>query len=298
MPRGEALKRTIKNTFAFCFNPRPRLPRGEAGGEPDEGQFKARVSIHAPGCPGAKQGLDRSTVSFDVVSIHAPGCPGAKRPQRHGRQPHDDVSIHAPGCPGAKPPSRRRRRGIRRRFNPRPRLPRGEALCGVPLRGSLEMFQSTPPVAQGRSETVVLARDQIGVVSIHAPGCPGAKPSICSSSRTSISFQSTPPVAQGRSADRRRHSSFARCFNPRPRLPRGEASRTTSAARPTAVSIHAPGCPGAKLQRIARPTSEARFQSTPPVAQGRSSRAMPRERTSTGFNPRPRLPRGEARACA
>jgi len=83
-------------------------------------------------------------------------------------------------------------------------------------------------------------------------------------------FQSTPPVAEGRCAKggtgRVQDGS---CFNPRPPLPRGDATAFAVGRAPHRVSIHAPRCRGAMPWPPACPARRTRFQSTPPVAEGR-----------------------------
>ncbi len=160
------------------------------------------------------------------------------------------VSIHAPRCRGAMP------------------------LRATPdeLR---QVFQSTPPVAEGRC----------------GRGSSWGGPF--------REFQSTPPVAEGRCGYRQRHPAPRLCFNPRPPLPRGDANTSQSGRESYRVSIHAPRCRGAMPLTDYVRREALRFQSTPPVAEGRCRALVPGARLVIGFNPRPPLPRGDARVtCA
>ena len=85
-------------------------------------------------------------------------------------------------------------------------------------------------------------------------------------------------------------------FNPRPPLPRGDARQLLARITlPWPVSIHAPRCRGAMLTRSRPCWSIIGFQSTPPVAEGRCRAPPTAPRIPRSFNPRPPLPRGDAR---
>ena len=246
LPRGEARRRAARRLPATSFNPRPRLPRGEASW--------GRSCTPHDACFNPRPRLPRGEAIDTVRHPRPPGCfnPRPRLPRGEARQPG-------------------RRGAIQAGFNPRPRLPRGEARVGVghhqgrlvsihapgcpgakrfTVRAGLcdNRFQSTPPVAQGRSPDALLKLMPSQEVSIHAPVAQGRSRAGSWPLPALRRFQSTPPVAQGRSPwSGRSSSSRAACFNPRPRLPRGEARRLH---RPRVlqgqVSIHAPGCPGAK----------------------------------------------------
>ncbi len=160
---------------------------------------------------------------------------------------------------------------------------------------------------------------EVFVVSIHAPRCRGAMRRTRRRTLPMSRFQSTPPVAEGRCRMAAPVRCSAGCFNPRPPLPRGDASGVLLRWGNYQVSIHAPRCRGA-MRQIAQPVRQRRrFQSTPPVAEGRCDGdarlgrrggdvsihaprcrgAMPqksgsRSRPPNCFNPRPPLPRGDA----
>jgi len=82
-------------------------------------------------------------------------------------------------------------------------------------------------------------------------------------------FQSTPPVAEGRCVSAGVMAVRPGSFNPRPPLPRGDASADRRRRRQCAVSIHAPRCRGAMRPLHRLHPLVPRFQSTPPVAEGR-----------------------------
>ena len=110
-------------------------------------------------------------------------------------------------------------------------------------------------------------------------------------------FQSTPPVAEGRCAGDVRHDAADLTgFNPRPPLPRGDARCQTTRAPYRLVSIHAPRCRGAMHAEVDRFLVSDKFQSTPPVAEGRCATAQRNRHPLDCFNPRPPLPRGDALA--
>ncbi len=131
------------------FNPRPSLPRGDAAAA-EMPPAEIIVSIHAPRCRGAMPRRRGRQVAVDVVSIHAPRCRGAMRVKAldyrtlskfqstplvaegrcvgGGAGGHvKTVSIHAPRCRGAML-SHCCCRAATSGFNPRPSLPRGDAL--------------------------------------------------------------------------------------------------------------------------------------------------------------------------
>ena len=160
---------------------------------------------------------------------------------------------------------------IPKRFNPRPPLPRGDAV--KPLRcnhidvivsihaprcrGATHDGAGKPagprrvsihaPRCRGATRAGAQGTNRGSFVSIHAPRCRGATPMYNKVTLQTRKFQSTPPVAEGR-----RHSRFS-CrstyvrFNPRPPLPRGDAPLVADEVVGPMVSIHAPRCRGATL---------------------------------------------------
>jgi len=137
------------------------------------------------------------------------------------------------------------------------------------------MFQSTPPVAEGRCakrfvasagcirfnprpplprgdarRLMRLATPETNV-SIHAPRCRGAMPCIWQIKTRRQTFQSTPPVAEGR------------------------CEVSLEQIRSAFVSIHAPRCRGAMPPDVSDSAAGDMFQSTPPVAEGRCAAALP-----------------------
>ncbi len=153
--------------------------------------------------------------------------------------------CHSPGrairCPGKS-------------FNPRPPLPRGDA-----------------PVAP-RLERRYMQ------VSIHAPRCRGAMPTIGIHIPQGITgFNPRPPVAEGRCRGRGcRGSGAVRCFNPRPPLPSGDADNAGHPWSGVADCFNPrpplPRGDAGAAPREAR--SVARFQSTPPRGDARHNHSL------------------------
>ena len=110
-------------------------------------------------------------------------------------------------------------------------------------------------------------------------------------------FQSTPPVVEGRRTVRWLSTLTCTSFNPRPPLSRGEGRPCvhgdTDQLEP--VSIHAPRCRGAKDKEPNMTDTTLKFQSTPPVVEGRRRARSPHAGDISCFNPRPPLSRGEGR---
>ncbi len=155
------------------------------------------------------------------------------------------------------------------------------------------MFQSTPPVAEGRCPPPIycwigrvcfnprppLPRGDafrrgswpfVPVVSIHAPRCRGAMQAQTDVAGANALFQSTPPVAEGRCDLYTAYTRWCRGFNPRPPLPRGDAPRPT--ARQQGVGMFQSTPPVAEGRCLGVGGGFAAnvvFQSTPPVAEGR-----------------------------
>ena len=182
-------------------------------------------------------------------------------------------------------------------FQSTPPVAQGRSAGNIRATKRLAGFQSTPPVAQGRSMELAEEHGLKKAVSIHAPGCPGAKLGDGGDGQPGFKFQSTPPVAQGRS---RRSDAFmlspyrfqstppvaqGRSFAPgrkalrelrvsihAPGCPGAKPGSLPCGSQSVAVSIHAPGCPGAKQWHRLMSAPDGLFQSTPPVAQGRSPR--------------------------
>ena len=205
------------------FNPRPSLPKGEAA-QPKESDEIARL--------------------FQSTPFAAEG-----RSLRHrARRPAAwQVSIHALRCRRAKRPAAPAGRETYARFNPRPSLPKGEALC--------ESVWDVDPIVSIHALRCRRAKLLQGLdlriqvdVSIHALRCRRAKPMYHGWQAGTCAFQSTPFAAEGRS----------------------QVWQTSFAGMPL-------------------------FQSTPFAAEGRSAWSGFRRTASTSrFNPRPSLPKGEA----
>ena len=156
-------------------------------------------------------------------------------------------------------------------FNPRPPLPGGAAATVLSIRRLDGMFQSSPPVAGGRSNAAVGVGVPFTYVSILAPRCRGAQRDSSPEVGDTVSVSILAPRCRGA----QRHASG-----------RQEHLRR--------VSILAPRCRGAQRDALVQEPMVARFQSSPPVAGGRSlARRLPRS-VLKRFNPRPPLPGGAA----
>ena len=197
LPRGDARRPADLRNWRLCFNPRPPLPRGDAILR-DQGYLLLLPFQSTP--PVAEGRCFASSVTrHNRKSFNPrPPLPRGDAAWIETRNPGVAVSIHAPRCRGAMPVSAPLRackslfqstppvaegrcplRGVdadeARSFNPRPPLPRGDALPAAVAFDAGSLFQSTPPVAEGRCTTIITSTNQTGV-SIHAPRCRGAMP--------------------------------------------------------------------------------------------------------------------------
>ncbi len=161
-------------------------------------------------------------------------------------------------------------------FNPRPPSPRGDAVTRAEMwhiknvsiraprrRGAMRCFPCQVKLCTGVSIRAPRRRGAMreqrrkvaacATVSIRAPRRRGAMPG-CRSwcSAMAFRFQSAPPVAEGRCLYRPRTSRVARCFNPRPPSPRGDAGGWRAGHAGAHVSICAPRRRGAMRERLAR----------------------------------------------
>jgi len=153
------------------FNPRPSLPRGDAPA-PSTARAALLVSIRAPRCRGAMLLRDAELGLVALVSIRAPRCRGAMR-GCHLSLPSLLVFQSAPLVAEGRCACLHRGSPKVDGFNPRPSLPRGDAL----------------------------SRDIVWlplIVSIRAPRCRGAMPGVSVCSAQPFWFQSAPLVAEGR----------------------------------------------------------------------------------------------------
>ena len=196
---GRSVSEAILHAVRRSFNPRPSLPKGEAGGRRVWALSDA-VSIHALRCRRAKPlptRNGRSCKLFQSTPFAAEGRSGARR-QRHAD--FQVVSIHALRCRRAK------------RTSARPTLPLG-------------WFQSTPFAAEGRSLRKVLGVLHRYLVSIHALRCRRAKRAADDIQAVLLKgFNPRPSLPKGEACRRAVVSRRAWTgFNPRPSLPKGEA---------------------------------------------------------------------------
>ncbi len=82
------------------------------------------------------------------------------------------------------------------------------------------------------------------------------------------------------------------CFNPRPPSPRGDAIHEQQLRDGYRVSIHAPRHRGAMQANSGCPTAAHRFQSTPPVTEGRCASSASRLRPNSTFQSTPPVTEG------
>ena len=161
------------------------------------------------------------------------------------------------------------------------------------------LFQSTPLVAEGR------CLDSIGnpvsplTVSIHAPRCRGAMHLFSDHHCNLLEVSIHAPRCRGAM----RVHTDASTYSPSVSIhaPRCRGAMPASAALSAAswrVSIHAPRCRGAMPDNRQHQRIGPMFQSTPLVAEGRCAYCRDLLGANPCFNPRPSLPRGDARGQA
>ncbi len=184
------------------------------------------------------------------------------------------VSIHAPRCRGAMLSRHRQMGCAAARFNPRPPLPRGDALGGGCHSTNLWSFNPRPPLPRGDAPELTNRRSH-SFVSIHAPRCRGAMLNDLADPLVFIPFQSTPPVAEGRCTPNRNLRGSKKLVSIHAPRCRGAMQFTSSVRDGSSfVSIHAPRCRGAMPHHDAAQRCANQFQSTPPVAEGRCLLSM------------------------
>ncbi len=256
------------------FNPRPPSPRGDArpGGRV---AGHLAVSIHAPRHRGAMRSLRCRSDSLPWFQSTPPVTEGrCTRPAVAARGSRSFQSTppvtegrcsalqsivcgywsfnprppspRGDACPSGTP-SRRTPR-----FNPRPPSPRGDAISVRLLPVPMSMFQSTPPVTEGRCERYRRRREHAYRFNPRPPS-PRGDALVCHSSRCVLSsFNPRPPSPRGDAGSGLSWPAVSPGFNPRPPSPRGDAWFATAAAAFSAVSIHAPRHRGAMHLRRSR----------------------------------------------
>ena len=319
-PRCRGAMRGGNRAFpaSTCFNPRPPLPRGDAL-SPSHHLFHVVVSIHAPRCRGAMHCYRVVADGVEWFQSTPPVAEGRCRNSLGSKLSITLVSIHAPRCRGAMPASLDRRRGQCIRFNPRPPLPRGDARQRPPCRYLSRRFNPRPPLPRGDARYHLQRTDSGYAVSIHAPRCRGAMPAATGRRcrRQTVSIHA--PRCRGAMPERATngavrcevsiHAPRCRGAMPNPDVS-GRACIVVSIHAPRCrgamrvevvprkpvirVSIHAPRCRGAMRALPRQASGMTKFQSTPPVAEGRCWRNTRGRRFRPCFNPRPPLPRGDA----
>ena len=121
--------------------------------------------------PGAPYSYSHET----EVSIHAPRCRGAMLQRLLALGMEVIVSIHAPRCRGAMHCCRLHRRGEIIVFQSTPPVAEGRCRQGGVLLPDRQGFNPRPPLPRGDARKT-LAAIEAWIVSIHAPRCRGAMP--------------------------------------------------------------------------------------------------------------------------
>ncbi len=318
-PRGDAESLRAGARHHCRFNPRPPSPRGDACGHRGSGPAGARVSIHAPRHRGAMRCSHRNCRADQVqVSIHAPRHRGAMPCSVPHRIASDWFQSTPPVTEG-RCDVFDKRLPFWSRFNPRPPSPRGDAVQPASSPGYYEvsihaprhrgamrirgrsavignLFQSTPPVTEGRCALV--AACTAGDRASFNPRPPSPRGDAGSDRRMVIGhagFNPRPPSPRGDAFSVSISPRACTRFNPRPPSPRGDAVKPGRLRCPMPVSIHAPrhrgAMPAGQLERQA-----GRVVSIHAPRHRGAMRRFPCLRRScrTCFNPRPPSPRGDA----
>ncbi len=184
----------------------------------------------------------------------------------------------------------------RRMFQSTP--PVAEGRCQVDFNGLSGgvLFQSTPPVAEGRCPDLRPARAALREFQSTPPVAEGRCPRLTDWLNGESTFQSTPPVAEGRCLERTPRSPAARLFQSTPPVAEGRCllDWLEDACRRD-VSIHAPRCRGAmpNIHWLVWCFAGG-FNPRPPLPRGDASGASCADSAPFCFNPRPPLPRGDA----
>ena len=207
-----------------CFNPRPPLPGGATWSAKLTADIDLDVSILAPRCRGAQLTSIRFRSSSRTCFNPRPPLPGGAAVHRIQHHDHVVVSILAPRCRGAQLISNEEVAAIYR-FQSSPPVAGGRSDTSVAYFSGQDEFQSSPPVAGGRSLRLELTY------------------------RVSEMFQSSPPVAGGRSAEINQPSSGLLRFQSSPPVAGGRSDENAqNRLEHGAVSILAPRCRGAQPQ--------------------------------------------------
>ena len=117
---------------------------------------------------------EREVTALDAqVSIHAPRCRGAMRRTCTEEEESTGVSIHAPRCRGAMPDSRKAMRKHQGLFQSTPPVAEGRCPLNQLVTHQHSCFNPRPPLPRGDAGYWTDSSDDANV-SIHAPRCRGA----------------------------------------------------------------------------------------------------------------------------
>ena len=153
-------------------------------------------------------------------------------------------------------------------FNPRPSSLTGEPSSTLPA-DFLEMFQSTPVIADGRTGSAVAASAARQGFNPRPSSLTGERPTVRVSSLMS-GFQSTPVIADGRTIPWGGRIATRSGFNPRPSSLTGERAVPVNNAahkrgfNPRPSSLTGEHADGWMVE------DDLQFQSTPVIADGRT----------------------------
>ncbi len=221
LPRGDAGEVLSLAEVSAGFNPRPPLPRGDAvcvGYLPMSGQtFQSTPPVAEGRCSAAASVRSSASLFQSTPPVAEGRC--------------DNGSGGISGDEG---------------FNPRPPLPRGDARWRR-RQFADQQVSIHAPRCRGAMPRRDDRRPRCLPVSIHAPRCRGAMRANRLVQRGDFSgFNPRPPLPRGDACLFPTPSLIGlTCFNPRPPLPRGDANREATQGSILTVSIHAPRCRGA-----------------------------------------------------
>ena len=325
------------------FQSTPAIAGGRTLGSPDWLDANEEVSIHARHCWRANPLDDLQLRAFLVVSIHARHCWRANPCHRDGAEHAlDVVSIHARHCWRANPV----RVGVgaggllvsihaRHCWRANPSAPaarfqsssvsiharhcwRANHVSGL-RPATLQMFQSTPAIAGGRTpDRLWIGKEPARFQSTPAiaggrtrtsnrlkecyqtfqstPAIAGGRTPqcLCCPAPVFVSFNPRPPLLAGEPRISQAPVSLWHGFNPRPPLLAGEPALSRDASVIAAeVSIHARHCWRANPRDGVKNGIPRLFQSTPAIAGGRTRQHQYAGQELLCFNPRPPLLAGE-----
>ncbi len=288
----------------------------------DYGRRK-EVSIHAPRHRGAMRRMEPSSFAFRPFQSTPPvtegRCPcdirlaiqhrsfNPRPPSPRGDAYHrfvdvahaNAVSIHAPRHRGAMLVLDRGSPCFPDSFNPRPPSPRGDADGFVRHVRRDQLFQSTPPVTEGRCSSHRAPQSCHERFNPRPPSPRGDARPRWARALSRWSFQSTPPVTEGRCSASASPKSRCRRFQSTPPVTEGRCSSLIQRIVASAQFQSTPPSPrGDASITCGHAVATKCFNPRPPSPRGDAAESSPRARPSRSFNPRPPSPRGDATPLA